>query len=214
MPNLSFAGKISTLFYVRSQVVDCAMAIDCSAVPANVTYGCSNPWGQGCVSRLGFDFPSLCTYLQHIQAACATDTRLFGVQSGVATTSNASFTRASCVAIAGSSWTSYPAEDIWTRLTTWKFPLFQLIVSLPRPPLGIEVQIFVINHLLGDPIDTIDNLLLKLSKCQENAQFWKNLQEQRWKQLTMITDAYIEWDQGHTARDILYTFIFPSFAPF
>lgn len=188
------------------------MAIDCSDVPANVTYDCSNPWGQGCVSKLGFDFPSLFDYLQNIQAACPTHTRLFGVQSGLATPSNASFTKAACVAIAGPSCTRCPTGDIWTRLTTWKFPLFQLIVSLPRPPLGIGVQLFVINHLLGDPIDTIDNLLLKLSKCQERAQFWKDYQEEDWKGLTIITDACTEWDRGRRAQEILYIYSLFDFA--
>ncbi len=199
--------EISTFFHYQEKFVDCVMAIDCSDVPANVTYNCSNPWGQGCVSRLHFDFPSLWEYLQKIQAACATDSRLFGLESGLATQSNASFTKNSCVAIAGPSWTRYSTGHIWTRLTTWKFPLFQLIVSLPCPPLGIEVHLFVINHLLGDPIDTMSNMLLKLSNCQRNARFWKNREEKHWRQSTMVTEAYTEWDRGRAARDFLYIYL-------
>ena len=63
---------------------------------------------------------------------------------------------------------------IWVRLTTWKFPLFQLIAQFPRPPLGLATQFFVMAHLLGDPIDTIKNLLQKLSKCQSRAESWKS----------------------------------------
>lgn len=83
---------------------------------------------------------------------------------------NASLTQGACAFIAGSDWQYYPAADIWTRLTTWKFPLLQLVAIFPRPPLGLlRIYFFVIVHLLGDPIDTIRNLLAKMSRCEHTA---------------------------------------------
>lgn len=191
------------------------MAIDCSDVPINITYDCANPWGQNCTSDKHFHFPSLWRYTQNIQEACATDTRLFIPNSGNASPQNASLNQLSCVAIAGRNWTYYPTADIWTRLTTWKFPLLQLVVSFPRPPLSFWVECFVIVHLLGDPIDTIKNLLVKMSSCQSMAKDWRlkcgELLERRldgdedrdWKALALLTDAYGEWGEDVQATGAL-----------
>jgi len=198
------------------------MAIDCSDVPSNVTYDCANPWGVNCTSKFHFDFTSLWNYTEKIQAACANDTRLFLPQGGFATAQNASLTQESCAVIAGSGWTHYSAPNIWNRITTWKFPLLQLVASFPRPPLNFTVECLVILHLLGDPIDTIKNLILKISTCQHTATHWKkryetllkaSAQDQsersreerdfNWKALAIITDAYGEWDKGGLAQATL-----------
>ena len=81
----------------------------------------------------------------------------------------------------------------------------------------------VILHLLGDPIDTMRNLLLKMSSCQNTAQYWKTQCEtllsddadgdkgssdrsldSDWKSLAIVTDAYEEWGEGSSARAVLY----------
>ena len=187
------------------------MAMDCSHVPSNVTYNCTNPWGQDCISEKRFDFTSLWSYTQSIQQACPNDTRLFSFDGAAATPQNASLTQASCAAIAGSGWIWYAGADIWTRLTTWKFPLLQLVASFPRPPLSIRVEFFVILHLLGDPVDTIKNLLLKLSTSQRMATYWReqypkilgtsveNGEDRDWKALALVTDAYGEWGEENQA---------------
>lgn len=192
------------------------MAIDCSDVPANIAYSCANPWGQDCTSDKHFHFASLWKYTQNIQGACATDTRLFIPNGGSASPQNASLTQASCAAIAGWEWTYYPNADIWTRLTAWKFPLLQLVASCPRPPLSFSVECFVIVHLLGDPIDTITNLLAKMSSCQRIARDWRAqceiLLKKRdegdedgdWKALALVTDAYGEWGEDDQAREALH----------
>lgn len=191
------------------------MAIDCSNVPTNATYDCANPWGQGCTSHKHFHFASLWKYTQNIQKACPNDTRLFIPHGGIASAQNASLTQASCAAIAGSDWTYYPPADIWTRLTTWKFPLFQLVATFPRPPLSFSVECFVIVHLLGDPVDTIQNLMAKMSSCQKIAGHWraecKTLlerppgedEDRDWKALALLTDAYGEWNVGGEAKEAL-----------
>lgn len=185
------------------------MAIDCSTVPSKTTYSCAYPWGEDCTSEDKFQFTSLWNITKNIQAACPNDTRLFLADNAFATAQNASLTQASCVAIAGSDWTLYPKLDIWNRLTTWKFPLLQLVASFPRPPLSIKIECLVVLHLLGDPIDTIRNLLLKMSTCQQMAEYWRDeykllmeapteldrdhkqdLKDRNWKALTIVTDAY------------------------
>ena len=103
-------------------------------------------------------------------------------------------------------------RDIWTRLTTWKFPLLQLVASFPRPPLSFWVEFFVILHLLGDPINTMKNLLVKMLKCQEIAEYWRNEcemllekppgedEDRDWKALALLTDAYGEWSKDDEAK--------------
>ena len=188
------------------------MSIDCSHVPINVTYDCANPWGQNCTSEKKFQFTSLWTFTQNIQKACANDTRLFIPQGGIASPRNASLTQASCAAIAGHGWRYYPAADISTGLTTCKFPLVQQVASFPRPPLSFWVECFVILHLMGDPIDTIKNLLVKMSNCQRQAEHWRTVcqpllerrveedQDRDWKALALITDAYGEWGADERAK--------------
>lgn len=104
-----------------------------------------------------------------------------------------------------------------------KFPLLQLVASFPRPPLSFKVESLVILHLLGDPIDTTKNLLSKVAACQQMAIFWKrecedilesttehdadherDLKDRNWKALTLVTDAYGEWHETDSAREILH----------
>ena len=195
------------------------MPLDCSNVPSNVSYSCTNPWGQHCRDAKHFDFNSLWSYTLSIQEACANDNRLMIVGGTPATPDNAALTQAACVAIAGSQWSWYPTADIWTRLTTWKFPLLQLVASFPRPPLGLGVEFFVVAHVLGDPIDTLKCLLLKLSSCQRSADYWinyhpkplgpstedgdpENLRD--WKALVLLTDTYGEWGEESRAAVALH----------
>ena len=133
----------------------------------------------------------------------------------------ASITFKECTAIAGDDYGTYGKFDIWSRLSTWKFPLFQLIAVFPRPSLSAKVEFFVITHLLGDPIDTMTNLLLKLTDAQEAALYWKTSaaaisvsparegdlvppRQRLWKALTLVTDTYDEWSMGPRAKRILY----------
>ncbi|KAL8869000.1 MAG: hypothetical protein Q9174_004600 [Haloplaca sp. 1 TL-2023] len=199
------------------------MAIDCDDVPTNVSYSSEIPWGSGCISRDGFQLDTLWKYTQSIQAACPSDERLYLQDEQVAGPQRASLTQAACEVIAGKGWTYYPTSDIWNRLTMWKFPLLQLVASFPRPPLSFTIESLVILHLLGDPIDTIKNLLFKLTTCEQLAQFWESeckailepstrgregedfyLEDRDWKALTMVTDAYSEWHEADAATDILH----------
>lgn len=184
------------------------MPLDCSDVPSNISYNCENPWGQNCTSAKQFDFESLWNITLHIQEACANDSRLFLSKGEPANPQNAALNQAACAAIAGSGWTRHSAVDIWTRLTMWKLPLLQLVAAFPCPPLSLGVRFFVITHLLGDPVDTVKNLLRKLSNCQYWVRYWVAEQatgdsERHWKALALLTDAYGEWGQHIEARDVL-----------
>ena len=108
--------------------------------------------------------------------------------------------------------------DFWSRLTTWVLPSALLISSFPLSPLSFKAQCFQILHFLGDPIDTMNSLLFKISMCNSMAQDWKAvckehleptsedemIRDRDWKAFTMITDAYGEWGQGGSAKEILY----------
>ena len=192
---------------------------DCNQVTANGTFDCANPWGGNCTSSDRFHFTSLWSFTQQILQSCANDTRLFKVDGGLPTAQNVSLNHAACVAIAGAGWTPYPGADIWVRLTTWKFPLLQLVGLFPRPPLGFSAEFFVITHLLGDPIDTIWHLLYKLDVCQSRAEYWReeyrttlapllgDTLDREWKALTLIEDGYGEWNESDKARTSLKGFL-------
>ena len=192
--------------------------IECPLIN-NATYNCSNPY-PNCTSSLGFQFVSMWPIIQNIYNACPTDWRIFDSQTGT-------ISEKACEELFGPSWTRYPSADIWLRLTTWKFPLLQLVAIFPKQPLSLKVEAFTIVHLLGDPISTLHGLLLKFSTCQSRAEFWKwclssydlpsliedqglgprytNL-EKKWKALAIITDSYDEWGQseGDKAKDFFF----------
>ncbi len=202
-----------------------ALPVDCGKVPSNTTVDCSHPWAEGCTSKLHFEFPSIWNFTQRIHERCPTEPRLFKAVNG---TSLPALTKHACEHIAGSDFNYYQSSVSWTRLTTWKFPLLQLLATFPRPPLGLLWQFFVMAHLLGDPIDTIKNLLLKLSKCQSRAERWKETemlfatqdpfkrqsleelleQDRRWKAVALLSDAYDEWGKGDDSVRVMYvTFV-------
>ena len=207
--------------------------VDCSDASPNNTIDCSRPWAEGCTSRLRFEFASLWNFTQRINETCPTDPRLRKTAYG---RGFPALTREACEHIAGSGFNYYESSVSWQRLTTWKFPLLQLLATFPRPPLGISSQFFVLAHLLGDPIDTIKNLLLKLSKCQRRAERWKEWkrlnaehdltvqfedhlpltldqqleQDQHWKALALLSEAYDEWGRGDDAVGVMYVFSLPD----
>src|SRR2546421_3171407 len=190
-------------------------AVECSQVEFN----CTAPIPH-CRNAKGFDISTLWTITLDYWNKCPDGPWLFKQPGAVGPISGdvVSLTHDACKAIAGPGWTKYPGSDIWNRLTTWKFPLLQLVATSPRPPLGFREEAFTIVHLLGDPIGTIADLLLKIDGCQRRAVFWQHqlgpnwevigegmseleeedrpseLEKERlWKSLAIITDSFDEW---------------------
>ena len=188
---------------------------DCNTVPGGV-YDCTHLWGENCTNGRNFELASLWNITKNILQYCATDPRLVQPAGSHPTLHNAALTQNACESITNGQWKYYPAADIWTRLVTWKFPLLQLVFQFSRPPLSLRAEFFAIVHLLGDPVDTIRNLIYTLSNCQRRAQYWKkqfsdtllpligDKPDREWKALALITISYDEWGQGDKASKILY----------
>lgn len=111
------------------------------------------------------------------------------------------------------------------RLTVWKFPLFQLLATFPRPPLSFLTEFLVILRLLGNPIGTLRSLTLKLGSCQGRANYWRSVFssstyqafftgdddkferfaqiERTWKAFALIVDSYDEWGRDRKGKEAL-----------
>ena len=131
-----------------------------------------------------FDFVLLSEYAQRIYDACPSDPRL--VPGGILLTLEASmeFARET---YAWPSWNPYVAGAILTRLLTWKTPLVQLVFQFSRSPLNWNVELFAINHLIGDPMNTLASLMLTLELCESRAtECRKGKSAPHWKEETLI----------------------------
>lgn len=151
----------------------------------------------------GFQFDSLFTEYTYLNATCPPGSNIFFRATRM-------LTYKTCRIMTGTSssiwtgWTQYPIEDIWTRIVTWKLPLFQLAVQFPRVPLGFNVETATIIHLLGDPVDSMTSLLYTLAigrsraslaktTCEEAGITGKDLElEFTWKALALIMVSYDE----------------------
>jgi hypothetical protein len=115
-----------------------------------------------------------------------------------------------------SGWTAYPISDIWTRLVTWKLPLFQLISQFPRPPLGFGVETATLAHLLGNPLNSLVSMLLTLALCKSRAALAKDLclggrievmdpeaYHRTWKALAIIMVSYEECGTTEKVEDFV-----------
>ena len=182
---------------------------DCQDIPWDV-YDCANPWPL-CVSKEGFDVHTLENYTKAIFNACPTDHRLFwGYKGGSSPSSRLALTQEACEAVAGDSWTAHSPSIIWHRITTWKFPLMNLVLLFPTPPLGFTTKAFTLFHLLGDPVDTIANSLERISRSRDWVRYWQKPGSQHAKEdnttrksLAVIIDAYSEWAADAQARRVL-----------
>ncbi|OCK80882.1 hypothetical protein K432DRAFT_404298 [Lepidopterella palustris CBS 459.81] len=166
-------------------------------------------------STAGFDFPQLYQFWIDTLAKCPGSSLFFNGTNLL--------TEAVCKKFTGEtnspwSWTKYPSIDIFTRLITWKLPLFQLVSQFPRPPLGLSVQAFAIAHLLGDPIDSIASILTSLAMCETRARSTRNLcrpgrrsalwdqPDRDWKVISIIMTSYDECGKGAYGLEVAETY--------
>ena len=151
----------------------------------------------------GFDFGELFTVYLYLNQTCPPGSDIFFPGSRM-------LTDAVCKKITGNSsslwsgWTPYPISDIWTRVVTWKLPLFQLVSQFPRPPLGLSVETATLAHLLGDPIDSVTSMLLTLAMCRSRVTLAKQMCSESgidlgdpeyhriWKALAIVMVSYDE----------------------
>ena len=177
---------------------------------------------HNCTNRSYFDFPSLYTIVQNIYRNNSNDWRLWEKNLTAARANETTLSFAGCKQIAYKphgllrSVTWYPLADIWARLVAWKFPLFQLLATFPRPPsTSSAIGWLIILRLLANPIGTLHDLILKFASCQARAQYWKKefeepqrlkrlvelvdeqyqskRYERLWKAFALIVDSYDEW---------------------
>ena len=180
------------------------------------------------IGKCDFDLGHLWNVTQAIYESCPSDSRLSFPEPQSSAPEYSSLTYEACKEIAGTSYSIYTGFVIYSRLISWKLPLLQLVAAFPRPSLNAGTEFFVIAHLLGDPIDTLTNLLLKLSDCQEAALRWqqrfeakpsqtirtkksdnndhKSPKDRLWKAFTLVTNAYDEWGMGVRSEEALLVF--------
>ena len=141
-----------------------------------VTFNCTQ-LVPTCYNPDGFDFPTLWNITQRYFEQCPRGPWIFVPHGQISVSvQEVSLTLAAAAAIVATAkpWTVYRASDIWFRLTTWKFPLWQLVANSPRPPLGWSVECFSVVRLLGNPTGSTAGLLSKLHDCQLRADYWRD----------------------------------------
>ncbi|KAK3380507.1 hypothetical protein B0T24DRAFT_664495 [Lasiosphaeria ovina] len=162
---------------------------------------------------VGFDFPALFNFLQEVIQNSTDPLQSPYLQQGQAGSETyLSLTHDVCLAITG-SWALYEQQDIWNRIVTWKLPLLTLLFQFSRPPFAFRLwtntNVFMLVHLVGNPINTIASLLATLDACQRRATEIRQRIEahQRhsgkaspwrrtavlWKRFTIIDVSYAEW---------------------
>ena len=160
----------------------------------------------------GFDFANLFVIYLYLNQTCANGSDIFFQGTRM-------LTEAASRHITGNSssiwtgWTAYPISDIWNRIVVWKWPLLQLLSQFPKPPLGSSVEMGVMVHLLGDPIDTICSMLVTLNLCRRRARMAKQLclelatrphrqlYQRTWKGLAIIMVSYDECGAPEKGED-------------
>lgn len=108
------------------------------------------------------------------------------------------------------SWAPFVMSDVRYRFQLWKAPLIQLIAQMQLPPLGWRSNIFVVLHLIGDPLDTIWSLSHKIFLCHQRVESWSH--EKDCKAMGMIVISHDEWGEGNKMENILLR-VFPARKP-
>jgi hypothetical protein len=176
---------------------------------SNDTYSCEIPF-PNCTIAGGFDLKAFANITSIINNSCQHEPRLYQGNHFLSLTNEA------CqIFSSGNSWHASHAEDAWRRVIAWKFALYQLAALFPRPPLRFVVELFVLAHLMGDPISTMRDILVKFEASQERSVMWRlflksnkitwhslgltgkgkltSHDDRLWKTLAAISDAYGEW---------------------
>ena len=144
----------------------------CDNASKNLTFTC-NDTTPPCSSPERLEFNTLWNITTKYYGLCGPTGKWF--YPTTTDFESVALTRKAAEAIVGTTKTPFHKADIISRLTTWKFPLIQLLATVPRPPFGGWVQALTVLHLASDPISSIEDLLYKLDGCQRRAVFWQKL---------------------------------------
>ncbi|KAF1955510.1 hypothetical protein CC80DRAFT_493009 [Byssothecium circinans] len=166
----------------------------------------------------GFSFGQFIPLYKYLDETCLPGSDIFFGDTRM-------LTDATCRKITGlgsniwSAWTPYPIEDIWTRIVTWKLPLFQLVGQFPRSPFGLSVEVGTYLHVMGDPLDSITSLLLSLAMCGSRVKRAKELCEaagikpsaaeypRTWRRLAIIMVSYDDCGKSEKVREIRWEYL-------
>ena len=99
------------------------------------------------------------------------------------------------------NWEPFVMSDVRYRFQLWKAPLIQLIAQMQLPPLGYRSNVFVILHLIGDPLDTIWSLSHKIFLCHRRVETW--FHDNDHKAMGMIVISHDEWGENNQVEDTL-----------
>ena len=172
------------------------------------------------LEKVSFNFTALDNLARQIALHCPGSRHLYSISPAILTVET-------CQLVTGqtntaNSWQRYAGPDIWARIATYKLPLVQLIFQFVRPPLGADVDVFVLTHLIGDPIDTVSSLMYILGRCTQRAKRFQattNEDEKEvfegprcthWKAFTIIAVSADECNRSDIADmllDIRYYFL-------
>ena len=147
------------------------------------------------------DSPEIVQFFSDVQRENPFDPRLvhhFYANGTVIRENFTDITLTACNDQCGVGWTPYPTSDIQRRIATWQIPLFLLIGSMHYASFGFWNTVFVIIHLLGDPVSSFESLLSKLRRLQKHHDICVGelsaLPRHVQKAVAMILAAYEEWD--------------------
>lgn len=101
----------------------------------------------------------------------------------------------------GNGWGLFVMSDVRYRFQLWKTPLIQLMAQMQLPPLGWKSNIFVVLHLIGDPLDTIWSLSHKIYLTHRRVEKWSH--EKDCNAMATIVVSYDEWGEGSKMEDTL-----------
>lgn len=110
----------------------------------------------------------------------------------------------------GVNWQPFDRSDVLFRVQLWKTPLIQLIAQMGLPPLGWGSNIFVVVHLVGDPLDTIWSLSHKIFLCHRRVEKWSHHRDRQ--AIAMVVISHDEWGEDNHVEKFLLQ-VFPAREP-
>ena len=143
------------------------------------------------------DDPAVIDYYANILQSDPQDPRLFHTPYANGTSATSKYLAIplkECDKHCGSGMNRYPTIDIQSRFATWIVPLFLLIGSLPFAPLGTRNMVWVIVHLLADPISSFESQVSRLAYLQRRLKYCHSylgqMPDKLKKAIAMITIAH------------------------